>query len=107
MRRAGVGCCVVVVMAILAAPALAAFPGANGLLAVAPFAGRGLVLVNSTGGQQERICPHSAFSKCGTDKGPRWSPDGQLLTFDSDELEVAYTDGSCLDCQIPALGTPA
>lgn len=83
------GCWVVLVMAIMAPPALAAFPGANGLLAVAPLTGRGLVLVNSAGGQEHRVCPHDADSSCGSDKRPDWSPDGQLLAFDSDGLEVA------------------
>jgi hypothetical protein len=106
MRRIGVGCWVVLVMAIMAPPALAAFPGANGLLAVAPLTGRGLVLVNSAGGQEHRVCPHDADSSCGSDKRPDWSPDGQLLAFDSDDLQVAYADGSCLNCVGFAGGAP-
>lgn len=88
-------------MAVLAAaPALGAFPGRNGMLAVTPLHGAGLLLTNSRGADQHRICPQSGT--CPVAMTPRWSPDGQAITFSSPDnqgVSIVYDDGSCLDCQ--------
>jgi hypothetical protein len=91
--------------AILASPAWAAFPGRDGLLAVQPVSGPGIVLVNAHGGAKRRICTSTA--QCGTPRTPRWSPNGRVILFDGATIHLIYPDGSCLDCTIGGGGTPA
>jgi hypothetical protein len=89
----------------VASPALAAFPGGDGLLAVQPVTGRGIVLVSPDGRIVRRICTDAA--RCGRPRRPRWSPDGQSLVFAGPKVRIVYTDGSCLDCQFGAAPEPA
>jgi len=91
--------------AILASTAWATFPGRDGLLAVQPASGPGVLLVNAHGGAQRRICTDS--SSCGKPRAPRWSPDGRALLFNSTTIHLIYPDGSCLNCTIGGAGTPA
>jgi hypothetical protein len=91
--------------------ARAAAPGSDGLLAVQPTAGPGVLLVNSHGGQQRRVCTDP--SVCGSSPlKPRWSSDGQVIGFSSGPygsggVRLIYPDGSCLDCQPISTGSPA
>ena len=87
-----VGACMI---AVLASPALAAFPGANGELAVQPRSGAGIMLVSANGRGAHRIC-------CGG--RPRWSPDGRALVLFSGDT-IVYPDGSCLNCKLGLAGT--
>ncbi len=88
-----------------ASPALAAFPGANGLLAVQPQSGGGIVLVAPNGRSAHRIC--TAKSRCGTPRAPHWSPDGRAIVFAGPRIRIVYADGSCMDCQFGAAPNPA
>jgi hypothetical protein len=94
-----------VLAAICAAPASAAFPGRDGLLAVQPVNGGGMLLVNAQSGSQHRICTSKGV--CGSPKDPRWSPNGRALAFSGPAVRLIYPDGSCLDCQLGSAGTPA
>jgi hypothetical protein len=91
--------------------AWAAFPGHDGLLAVQPARGPGVLLVNSHGGQPRRVCTDA--SVCGSFLlKPRWSSDGQVIAFASGPygsggVRLIYPDGSCLDCQPIGTGSPA
>jgi len=105
VRYLGLTCCVLVLAAIVASPASAAFPGRDGLLAVQPLSGSGLLLVNAHGGAQRRICTNR--SRCGSPRNPRWSPDGRVLAFQASTVHLIYPDGSCLNCQMGGAGTPA
>jgi hypothetical protein len=84
----------VVTMALAVAPALAAFPGRDGELAVVPLHGPGLMMVSANGAH------HGVCGACGTVLLARWSPDGQAvaLTLKSGGTSLIYGDGSCLDC---------
>ncbi len=95
---------------VVVGSAQAAFPGRNGLLAVQPLGGGGVVLIDANGRGERRICAGSS-NECSLSgrsaARPRWSPDGRALVLDESEshasnrLEtpvVAYTDGSCLNC---------
>ena len=89
-----------VMMALVASPALAAFPGRNGMLAVAPLQGQGVLLMSPRGTGEHQTCP--AGGTCPVVNSPRWSPDGQEITFSSSGdqgISIIYGDGSCLDCQ--------
>jgi hypothetical protein len=99
-----IGCWVAAGLAFVPA-ASAAFPGRDGLLAVTPAAGHGVLLVNAHGAQQRRICAN--VDGCGTLVQPRWSADGRALTFTPQDrlgalgtTQLVYPDGSCLNCQI-------
>jgi hypothetical protein len=92
-------------MGVGTSPAWAAFPGRDGLLAVQPVTGGGLVLVNARGGQERRICTDRV--RCGKPRNPRWSPDGRALSFNASNIHLIYPDGSCLNCTIRGAGTPA
>ena len=99
----------------LVAPARAAFPGGNGLLAVQPLSGPGIVLIDANGRGERRVCaqPFGPDDRCGVTSPsrllrPQWSPDGGTLVIDNaaeysgqpplGAFEVIYPDGSCLDC---------
>lgn len=92
-------------LALVVPGARAAFPGRNGMLAVQPVSGRGIVLVSSAGRHQHRIC--TAVRVCGTPRVPRWSPDGRALVFTGPRIRVIYADGSCLNCQFGSSSTAA
>lgn len=92
-----VGACV----GAVAPPALAAFPGANGQLAVQPWSEAGIVLVSADGRGAHRVC---LGSECGMRGRPRWSPDGRALVFSSGKT-IVYPDGSCLNCRAGLAGT--
>ena len=96
MRRLGLVCWLLLLIGPLASAASAAFPGANGLLAVQPLAGPGVLLVDSHGGHEQRICVVELV--CGAPKAPRWSSDGRALAFGSSGTTLIYADGSCLNC---------
>jgi hypothetical protein len=91
---------------VLAGSAEAAFPGRDGLLAVQPLQGAGIVLVNAYGGGETRVCAGSetAAQACSVAR-PRWSPDGRTLVTEEissvfgTSFVVIYPDGGCLDCQ--------
>jgi hypothetical protein len=95
-----------VAAAFVAGPAMAAFPGGDGLLAVEPLKGSGIVLVGAHGGGKRRVCAtlQSRRPVCSLVR-PKWSPDGRSLLvggFSSvlgSVFYVIYPDGSCLDCQ--------
>lgn len=86
---------------VLPSGASAAWPGGDGLLAVAPVQGHGIVLVTARGRVTARVCPALAGS-CARALGPVWSPDGRELAFSSpgSGLSVVYRDGSCLACSL-------
>jgi hypothetical protein len=93
-------CCLV-----LTAPADAAFPGRNGELAVQPLDRRGLVVVDSNGRQERRIC--MAVSTCGHPARPMFSPDGRSIVFAGVGIRLVGTDGSCQDCRYGFAASPA
>ena len=97
-----VGACVV---AVFASPALAAFPGANGVLAVQPRSGGGIVLVSADGRGAHRIC--TVRGVCGIPRRPRWSADGRALVFAGPRIQIVYPDGSCMNCKFGAAPNPA
>lgn len=106
LGRAGLaGAVSAIVVACAPSSASAAFPGKNGLLAVQPLSGPGIVLVHPNGRGGRRVCAQPA-DPCGMRLlRPQWSPDGDALvatnTSDSygGRFEVIYPDGSCLYCQ--------
>jgi len=95
----------VVVLLWLTSSALAAFPGGNGLLAVQPQTGAGIILVSASGRGERRVCVSRA--RCGTPRRPRFSPDGRALVFAGPAVKIVYTDGSCLNCRVGAGSNPA
>ena len=103
-RLAAVGVAVSVGgLLVWAGPAGAAFPGRNGLLAVQPLKGSGVVLVEPNGSGERRICHVSADGCFGTRLRPSWSADGRALALGGSagggpRLDLVYPDGSCLDC---------
>jgi hypothetical protein len=86
------------------AAADAAFPGRDGLLAVQPLSGGGIVLIAPNGHGERRICTAPI---CGVPKRPRWSPDGRALVFAGPSIRIVYTDGSCMNCQFGRSPNPA
>jgi hypothetical protein len=114
----------------LAGSAEAAFPGRNGLLAVQPLKGSGVVLVNASGSGLRRVLcrtqsgstPPAFFNfTCVLSGRPAWSRDGRTLVisaptggvFSGSLFNMIYSDGSCLDCGtddfygLAAAGAPA
>lgn len=75
----------------------AAVPGRDGLLAVEPLIGEGIVLVDASGQRERRVC---ANGTCGFGPArPSWSPDGRTLVLSGPSWPyVIYVDGSCLQC---------
>jgi hypothetical protein len=90
---------------VVVASAHAAFPGRDGLLAVQPQTGGGIVLVGANGRGERRICV--AEPLCGTPRRPRWSGDGRALVFAGLGIRIVYPDGSCLNCQFGVATNPA
>lgn len=114
----GLGAVTLMVSCGVVSSAQAAFPGRNGLLAVQPLKGSGVVLVKANGRGVRRVCatPVGAAAVCALAR-PRWSPDGRTVlasvpisrdgpSFGSSV--VIYPDGSCLNCTPPVYigGTP-
>jgi len=89
-------------VAVVPGRAAAAFPGRNGLLAVAPRDGRGGVLVGADGRGARRICR----DVCASLVRPRWSPDGRAIVFANPRIRIVYTDGSCMNCTFGASANP-
>ncbi|MHB1567570.1 MAG: hypothetical protein ACYCXW_01930 [Solirubrobacteraceae bacterium] len=98
---------VVVLMGVFAGPAGASFPGRDGLLAVQPVRGGGVILVNSRGARPRRVCIEAFV--CSSLRSLTWSPDGRVLAGVSSPREVMlfYSDGSCLNCSIGGSSDPA
>ncbi len=96
-----------VIAAVLAPSALAAFPGTNGVLVIAPLHGPGLQLVDSHGHGLRTICTDRSL--CGSPTAPHFSSDGQSVTFGNGKTGrpvIVATDGTCLWCLLgPALTT--
>jgi hypothetical protein len=108
-------------------PALAAFPGRNGLLVVQPASGRGLIVVSPSGTNARQLC--GSLLPCDGASDPVWSPDGSEILFEAFSRQpqnaggfvfqaptstsggsggdvvpfVVYADGSCFACAVPAL----
>ncbi len=93
------------VVAVLPSAALAAFPGANGALAVQPRSGGGIVLVSANGRGAHRIC--TVRGVCGIPRRPRWSADGRALVFAGPGIRIVYPDGSCMNCKFGWAPSPA
>ncbi|OAI39669.1 hypothetical protein AYO39_00330 [Actinobacteria bacterium SCGC AG-212-D09] len=85
--------------------ASAAFPGRNGLLAVQPLDGRGIVLVGADGRGQHRIC--TARPICGRPVRPRFSPDGRSILLAGPAVRLIGTDGNCQNCRFGVAPNPA
>ena len=90
-------------VAVVPGRATAAFPGRDGLLAVAPRDGRGVVLVGTDGRGGRRICT----DLCASAVRPRWSPDGRAIVFANPDIRIVYSDGSCMNCTFGASRNPA
>jgi hypothetical protein len=67
---------------VVVGAAQAAFPGRDGLLAVQPLKGSGIVLVKANGSGERRVCADSVGSApvCSLTR-PQWSPDGRSLVI--------------------------
>jgi hypothetical protein len=89
----------------VASPARAAFPGRDGLLAIQPLHGKGIVLVWPNGRDQRRICTQAPA--CGHPGRPRFSPDGRSVLFAAPAIRLVGTDGSCQNCQFGLASSPA
>jgi Tol biopolymer transport system component len=89
-------------LVLSAAPARAAFPGRNGVLAV-ELRGGDVALVRQDGQVERLLCSVAAL--CGVPLEPRWSPDGtRLVVVDGSgsRIEILGADGSCLWCLLGA-----
>jgi hypothetical protein len=103
IREIGAVLFVAMLVAVMPGRAAAAFPGRNGLLAVAPRDGQGVVLVRADGRGRRRICT----DLCASPVRPRWSPDGRAVVFANPDIRIVYTDGSCMNCTFGAAPNPA
>ena len=92
-------------LAVLEGSAQAAFPGRDGLLAVQPLNGHGIVLARASGRVVGRLC--TTISVCGHPQRPRFSADGRSIVFSGPEIRIIGTDGSCLDCTFGTARNPA
>ena len=90
---------------VVAGSASAAFPGRNGMLAVQPLRGAGLILVSANGSHQRTIC--ATGSPCGSPGRPQFSPDGREILFAGPAVRLVATDGSCVDCDFGVASSPA
>jgi hypothetical protein len=89
----------IIALAASAPPAPAAFPGANGQLAVTPASGNGVILASPQTGRARRVC--DAPQRCGehpTDA--QFSPNGREVVFNDagGRLEVTTMAGTCVWC---------
>jgi hypothetical protein len=103
IRGIGVVLLAASLVAVVPGRAAAAFPGRDGLLAVAPRDGRGVVLVGADGRGARRICT----DVCASAVRPRWSPDGRAIVFANPQIRIVYTDGSCMNCTFGVSPNPA
>ncbi len=90
---------VLLVALVAAASAQAAFPGGNGLLAVQPLGGGGLILIDAHGKHRQLVCTDKTV--CGQPAGPRFSPNGREIVFADAGTHsplVLGADGTCLWC---------
>ena len=85
--------------------ASAAFPGRDGVLAVRPLHGNGIVLVGSDGRGERRICMQ--VSVCGHPGRPQFSPDGRSILFAGPAVRLVGTDGICQNCRFGVAAAPA
>ena len=85
--------------------ASAAFPGRNGVLAVRPLHGNGIVLVGRDGRGERRIC--TKVSVCGHPGRPQFSPDGRSIVFAGPAVRLVGTDGICQNCRFGVAAAPA
>ena len=89
----------VLALAVSAPPASAAFPGANGQLAVTPVSGSGVILASPQTGRTRRVC--DAPQRCGGQPTEaRFSPNGReiVLRNAAGRLEVTTMTGTCVWC---------
>src|SRR5436309_10671432 len=93
-------------LAFATAPAAASFRGGNGLLAVQPVRGAGVLLVKWRGRVAGRVCARGSGCGAPGPVRPRWSPDGRALALSPAGVRVpaqgvalVYPDGTCLDCR--------
>jgi hypothetical protein len=89
------------VLAFVAAapPASAAFPGADGQLALTPITGNGVILGSPQTGRAMRVC--DAPQRCGGQPASaRFSPNGREVVFTdaAGRLEVTTPTGTCVAC---------
>ena len=113
-RCTSVGCmslarvCLIATVAValgLVSTASAAFPGRNGMLAVRPLRGNGIVLVDRSGRGERRIC--TRVSVCGDPGRPQFSPDGRSIVFAGPAVTLVGTDGICQNCRFGVASAPA
>jgi hypothetical protein len=101
----GVGVVAMSVLLGVVSVAGAAFPGRDGMLAVQPTRGAGLVLVGADGRGARRIC--TRVSVCGHPGRPEFSPDGRSVVFSGPAVRLVGTDGICENCQFRVGSAPA
>jgi dipeptidyl aminopeptidase/acylaminoacyl peptidase len=89
----------------LVSTASAAFPGRDGVLAVRPLHGNGIVLVGRDGRGERRIC--TKVSVCGHPGRPQFSPDGRSIVFAGPAVRLVGTDGVCQNCRFGVANAPA
>lgn len=107
-KRLDVRVCLVATVAVslsLVSSASAAFPGRNGVLAVRPLHGTGIVLVGRSGRGGRRIC--TKVSVCGDPGRPQFSPDGRSILFAGPAVRLVGTDGICQNCRFGVAAAPA
>jgi len=100
--------CVIAALAVslgLVSTAKGAFPGRDGVLAVRPLHGSGIVLVGRSGRGERRIC--TKVSVCGHPGRPQFSPDGRSLVFAGPAVRLVGTDGICQNCRFGVAAAPA
>jgi hypothetical protein len=95
----------VAVSLLLVSTASAAFPGRNGVLAVRPLHGNGILLVDRSGRGARRIC--TKVSVCGHPGRPQFSPDGRSILFAGPAVRLVGTDGICQNCRFGVGAAPA
>jgi hypothetical protein len=79
-------------------PAFAAFPGANGQLAITPLTGRGLILASPRSGRAKRVC-NAAHTCDGRSTAAQFSPSGrEIVVSAGGRLDIATTSGACVWC---------
>lgn len=107
-KRLDVRVCLVAALAVslgLVSTASAAFPGRNGMLAVRPLHGDGIVLVGRNGRGERRIC--TRVSVCGHPGRPQFSPDGRSMLIAGPAVRLIGIDGVCQNCRFGVARAPA